>query len=93
MLVSPSPGITIVNRTPTFTWTSTADASSFTIQVSVEKSFERPMLSEEVDENSYTIAGGKLTHDKTYYWRVKANSGSKSTAWSEINTFKTIFLG
>ena len=51
------------------------------------------MLSEEVDENSYTIAGGKLTHDKTYYWRVKANSGSKSTAWSEINTFKTIFLG
>jgi hypothetical protein len=92
-LNSPSDGITIVNRTPTFSWTSSIEASSYSIQLSVERSFDRPMIDEEVIGTSYTITPGKLTHDKTYYWRVQATKGGKSSAWSKIATFKTVFLG
>jgi hypothetical protein len=92
-LNSPSDGITIVNRTPTFSWTSSIEASSYQIEVSVERSFDRPMVSEEVVGTSYSIPVGKLTHDKTYFWRVKAIKGGKSSAWSKIATFKTVFLG
>jgi hypothetical protein len=51
------------------------------------------MIDEEVNGATYTIPAGKLTHDKTYFWRVQAIKGGKSSAWSNIATFKTIFLG
>jgi hypothetical protein len=92
-LVAPSDGITLVSRTPSFSWTSSVEASSYTIQVSVERSFGMPVIDEEVTGTSYTIPSGKLTHDKTYFWRVKATKGGKSTAWSKIWIFRTVFLG
>lgn len=63
--------IKIVN--PTFTWTASAQASSYTIQFSLLPDFSS-LVYEGVDitDISYTLPEGILSTGKAYYWRVRA---------------------
>jgi hypothetical protein len=90
-LNSPSDGITIVNRTPTFSWTSSIEASSYSIQVSVERSFDRPMIDEEVIGTSYTITTGGYKLPRA----VKAQPGPRLRPlrqYSSVNPAGQTFL-
>jgi hypothetical protein len=90
---APETGSSIVSRTPTLAWTCSIEAASYKLQVSIDRNFGKLVVDEAGLRNtSYNVPAGKLTHDKTYYWRVNATSGGKTSAWSDIWTFRTVFL-
>ena len=90
---APETGSSIVNRTPTLAWKCSIEAASYRLQVSIDKNFGKLVVDEAGLKNtSYNIPAGKLTHDRTYYWRVSATSGGKTSAWSEVWSFRTVFL-
>jgi len=92
-LKTPNEGISIVTRTPTLSWTCSVENASFRLQLSTDRNFARPIIDmASLSVSSYDVPAGKLTHDKTYYWRVSATKGGKTSNWSTIWTFKTVFL-
>jgi hypothetical protein len=92
-ILTPSAGSSIVNRTPTLAWKCSIEAASYKLQVSIDKNFGKLVVDEAgLSSTSYNIPAGKLTHDRTYYWRVNATSGGKTSAWSEVWSFRTVFL-
>jgi hypothetical protein len=91
--LAPETGSSIVNRTPTLAWKCSIESASYSLEVSIDKNFGKLVIDESGLRNtSYNVPAGKLTHDKTYFWRVNATSGGKTSAWSEVWTFKTVFL-
>jgi len=90
---APETGSSIVNRTPTLAWKCSVEAASYKLQVSIDRNFGKLVVDEAGLRNaSYSVPAGKLTHDTTYYWRVSATSGGKTSAWSNMWYFKTVFL-
>ncbi len=82
-LTLPLDGATAVSTSPTFTWTTSTNATSYTLQIAADPNF--PSLVQErtgITTTSYTLTGDLLAQESLYYWRVYA----VSYAGSQLST-------
>jgi thermitase len=89
VLLSPSGGSTVGSVRPSFDWTDTPTASSYEIDVSRSPTFSWVDLHYVVTSGSAYSASSDLQSSSTYYWRVRAWRGFKSSDWSDTNHFNT----
>jgi uncharacterized protein YjdB len=86
MLLSPAHQLTGLDNTLTMEWQETANAISYTLQIS-----EKPDFSELfVEKNQLSVAQYQvdgLGYGTKYFWRVKASNAIGESDWSEIWSF------
>lgn len=70
-------------------WKSAESAETYTIQISKQKDFKIRAENEGLTDTLFTP--DYLEKNTTYFWRVRANSSSFESAWSEVRTFSTPF--
>ncbi|MBI5403064.1 MAG: T9SS type A sorting domain-containing protein [Ignavibacteriae bacterium] len=84
VLIYPANTSIIYTLIPNFDWENVIGASSYHIQVSLTSGFATLVDSATVSTSNYLIPFGKLLNMHTYFWRVKAKSGSTDSPWSSI---------
>lgn len=79
----PVAGQQVETDTPSFDWTPVPEAARYRLQISASENFE-PILYDEVVERKTTIPLAPLFPDGATagYWRVRAEIGDETTAWS-----------
>ncbi|MBE0431014.1 MAG: hypothetical protein IBX67_04210 [Dehalococcoidia bacterium] len=89
-LISPMPGATNIPRTNiAFTWTSYADADSYSFVLSPNADFSDPVDSRTgLTATGYTFAG-TLAYDTAYYWKVTAVKDGVPISWA-VSVFRTV---
>lgn len=83
-LTSPANGATVQNVVPAFQWTTMNGATSYEIQFANNSGFSAGVQTIGVSAPPYSPNG--LT-DGTYYWRVRALTGSAAGDWSASRRF------
>ncbi len=91
VLVSPANNSTGLVLTPDLSWRKVTYAVSYKLQVSTDSLFTTSILDTVgVLDTSITVAAGKLTGMKKYFWRVSAVNESGTGLWSSVWNFKTL---
>jgi len=89
-LAAPANLATNVPVNAVLSWNTTATATNYSVQVSVKPDFSSFVINKEnVQTTSLPYSG--LLRNQVYYWRVKANNGNGSSAWSQ-RSFTTATL-
>jgi uncharacterized protein YegP (UPF0339 family) len=86
VLTTPTDNAVDVAVNPTLNWNSVANATSYTIQYSVNSDMSD--ATQNTSSSSSTSLSG-LNYETQYYWRVKATNGDIESDWSEIWSFTT----
>lgn len=87
-LASPSDSSTGVSTTPTVTWSTSARASFYHLQVSKDSTFSKTFFNDStLTTTSKQI--GPLEQGTTYFWRVRAEASGGTSAFSLVRRFKT----
>jgi photosystem II stability/assembly factor-like uncharacterized protein len=86
-----APADSAVNQSTTLvlSWNPATDAETYHLQVSASSDFSTTV----VDDSTITATSrqvGPLTHETTYYWRVRAKNIVGTSAWSGPRRFTTI---
>jgi len=91
-LTSPIDGIAGLAQTPTFEWSKTNNAETYTIEVSTSPKFgsTNTVIEEFLPDTSF-LPSVIFENSSLYYWRVKANNKCVEES-SEIKTFGTVSL-
>lgn len=72
----------------TLEWSKIIDASSYSLEVSLNQDFKTLLNKEEIQNNtSFKISN--LLESTTYYWRVQAKSSNNSSDYSNFSSFVT----
>ena len=87
----PADGATNVSVKPTFSWSSTSNATSYYIEVDDNSDFSSPVVTGTVSGTSFTPSSF-LDHDTDYYWRVISNNACGDAAASAVWDFTTEIL-
>lgn len=85
-LLSPTHCASDVSLTPTLTWGSVTNATSYILQFSTSNTFSA------APQTSYTTTYArlpKLLANTQYYWRVRAYNAGGYGPWSSVNSFTT----
>jgi hypothetical protein len=83
----PTGGEKVVSLQPTFRWSPTLGARSYTLEVAQDQSFSDPILSVVTASSAYTPTA-TLPADATLYWRVRANDETGiGLSWSDTAQF------
>ncbi len=70
-------------------WKESAGATSYSVQVSVDSQFTSYITNQNgLSANKLQL--DELEYNKSYYWRVSAERGDKTSGWSEVWSFKTV---
>jgi len=85
--VSPIGSIWINAHHPTFVWMDTADASRYHLQVDQSSSFPSPDINDSTLTDTTYVSPDSLV-DGTWYWRVRAGSGSIWTDYCSTQSFR-----
>lgn len=89
-LSSPANGATGVSTTASLQWASVANSSGYHIQVSTDSNFTTTVVNDTtLAGTSYTPAGGILSTNTKYYWRVRAKHNSGAGFYSDTRNFTT----
>jgi hypothetical protein len=87
VLVSPDDNLTGVSVMPNFTWEGKQYINDYTIEVSINNTFDSPLINETVTTTEHT-PNKELDYTESYYWRVTSNYfGAKAV--SDIWRFTT----
>lgn len=87
VLVAPLLGATNVDRAPTLSWQSVANAVSYDVSYSTSSVFTSATT---VQSTTTSVTLDQLNASTTYYWRVRAvTSSGVTSAWSTVWNFKT----
>ncbi len=88
-LVSPADSATNVSTSPTLSWTASARATSYRVQVSTSSTFV-PLVFDQsgIAGTSVTVPG--LSNSTTYFWRVSAKNAGGTSAFSAVRSFATV---
>lgn len=71
-----------------FTWSTIGTADSYLFELAQDNAFTKPVISREIQENSFSTNKLESLQDgKTYYWRVKARKPNTADGISEIRNF------
>ncbi|HLP17440.1 MAG TPA: T9SS type A sorting domain-containing protein [Bacteroidota bacterium] len=77
-----------VSTTCSFSWAPMAGALTYTLQVSAVSDFSTLIAQRDgLVSASYELGG--LSHQKTYYWRVRAVGSNGTSLWSQTQRFTT----
>lgn len=85
---SPADSAENVSITGDLVWNAILGANSYHVQLSTNENFSTTII------NDSSVAGESIVYENltpniTYYWRVRAKSGSNSSDWSKTWMFKT----
>ncbi len=87
-LSSPANGATNQTLSPTLTWSASAGAASYGLQVSTDQNFGTTIFDQTgLTGTSQALSG--LTNGATYYWRVNATNIGGTSAYSTVFSFTT----
>ncbi|MBI5730637.1 MAG: fibronectin type III domain-containing protein, partial [Ignavibacteriales bacterium] len=87
-LSSPSNNAADVSLSPTFTWSASSMATSYTLQVSMNNSFIGFVYNQSgLTSTSQQVSG--LYNWLIYYWRVSATNSYGTSGWSNVWSFMT----
>ena len=97
-LLAPAAGV-IVNEQPTFSWTESKNAVSYTLEVCSSKSFDNNSNSivytkeSNIDATSFKLSATLKTKNINYYWRVTAVNefNSKAVGREKVSEVRTFF--
>lgn len=78
VMTSPSDGATGVAAAPTFSWSVSADAASYTLEVASDAGFAT-IVGSQSGITSTSASPVALSSNTTYHWRVTAINGPQST--------------
>lgn len=88
-LLVPVNGAVNAPISPLFIWTSVASADTYTIQISNSSNFSTILHEQSgIGTNQYQCPVS-LPYQTTLYWRIRANSGCGSGAFSSVSQFST----
>jgi hypothetical protein len=84
----PASGSTINDLTPSFSWSSVADADEYEIRIDTDDAFPSPVVSTDgITTTTHTIISS-LADLNTYYWQVRAIDGAGNEGpWSSVFSF------
>ncbi len=89
VLSSPADNAVDISITPTLTWNASAEAASYTLQVSTISSFSSFVYNQSgIKDTSLQIKG--LSNLTKYYWRVSVINNHGTSAFSNTRSFTTI---
>jgi len=74
--------------TPLLVWASVDGATTYSVQYSNDRRFERD-VSEIGGVTRTSVTLGELQRETRYYWRVRGSNGTDSSDWSTDFSFKT----
>jgi hypothetical protein len=86
-LVSPPDGATGVSFSPTLTWSATAGADAYFVEVDDDAGFGSPVFTDTLDGLSTQVTG--LDFETQYFWRVTASNICGDGAASAVFDFTT----
>jgi hypothetical protein len=75
------------NLKPTFNWSTSPGATSYTIILSANSNLSSPVVKATTQSTSYT-PGVNLPAGKVLYWRVAANGANGPSLWSDTWRFR-----
>lgn len=81
-LQSPEYGLQTSLKRPTFSWLAVAGAASYELELADNPFYANSKVKKPLEHTVYTW-DEDLTPATTYYWRVRAISGSNSSSWTE----------
>jgi hypothetical protein len=81
VLSSPPINAVDVELRPIFTWSAVEKASSYTIQVATDLSFQTVIIDETVSATSYAPSFD-LQERTMYYWRVRTQTDGQTSEWA-----------
>jgi hypothetical protein len=84
----PYNGMMRVPDTLTLNWNSSGWATSFSVQVSIDRNFSSLVVSAITTSLSQPI-DSPLVNNTTYFWRVSASDGQLTSEWSAVFSFTT----
>jgi hypothetical protein len=88
-LLLPSNNETNIAISPTLSWYSSDEATSYRLQVSNNPNFTSRMFDRSgITNTSQQILA--LSHDTIYYWRVNASNSAGTSSYSSTRSFRTI---
>ncbi|PTM20359.1 MAG: hypothetical protein DA446_03555, partial [Bacteroidetes bacterium] len=88
-LQSPADGATDVSQMPTFEWSESSNADTYSLQVATDASFETLIVDEtDLTGNSLTIEE-MLEQLTEHFWRVRGENAQGSGSWSATFSFTT----
>lgn len=90
-LIAPANKAAGVSIEPALIWNSSAEATTYWLQISTDKSFATVTYENGLNDTSWTptTAAQRLENGKQYYWRVQAGNTSWGS-YSDTSTFYTI---
>jgi len=89
-LSEPADGTTDIGLSPEFSWSETADASSYQIQLANDSDFNSIVSdSAGITATSFQVANN-LEYESGYYWRVRGVNDDAEGAWSDVWNFTTL---
>ena len=87
-LSSPANAATNQTLSPTLSWTASAGAASYGLQVSTDQNFGSTIFDQSgITGTSQSLSG--LTNGTVYYWRVNATNSGGTSAYSSVFSFTT----
>lgn len=87
-LTSPENEAILTGSSATFLWNSVFGANGYTLQVSIDNTFETATSNFNTANTTYGLSG--LQFNLTYFWRVRAYDGSSEGPWSAVWSFTAI---
>ncbi|MBI3111316.1 MAG: fibronectin type III domain-containing protein [Ignavibacteriales bacterium] len=88
MLTAPTHGSVDVPTDPVLSWSTSAEAWTYRLQVSTTTSFVSTVFDDPTLSTSSKQIG-PLANNTTYYWRVNATNSGGTGPWSNISRFTT----
>ncbi|MFK8029353.1 MAG: proprotein convertase P-domain-containing protein [Gammaproteobacteria bacterium] len=87
-LAAPVNGATEQASSPTFSWASSSQAATYTIEIATDAGFANVVASDQVSGTSYTLPSS-LAPQTTYFWRVTADNVCGESTPSATFSFTT----
>ena len=88
-LTLPTAALVEVSLTPTFTWSESDNANSYTLQIATDLEFENIVHTlTDIENTSYSL-GTLLAAETEYFWNVMSNSPCGDSEFSETLNFTT----
>ena len=88
-LIAPTNSASNISVSPTLSWNSATDASSYRLQVSIVSSFGSTLYDQSgLSTTQATISG--LANNANVYWQVNASNANGTSDWSSLWSFTTI---
>jgi len=87
-LILPAPNANRITLDSNLIWSAVSGAVLYRLEIASDSNFTSIVFASDIGSSSYTLKSIQLGLKK-YYWRVFANNGGHSSAYSQIRSFTT----